>query len=883
MKKVILTSLFYFALYSFVGAQVMLNEFSAANLSTITDDFKKHEDWIELYNAGNADVNLAGYYLSDDLDEPKKWKFPNNSIIKAQSYLVIWCDGRDSVRTLAGRRHYHSNFKLSQTKKTPENIIFSDATGKKIDEVKVLKTRADQSRGRSEDGNNQWVIFTIPSPNNANNGTFYVSNAERPVFSVKAGFYTAPQTITITTKEPNATIYYTTDGTEPTAKSKKYTAPVVISTTQVLKAIAVSAQVDIQPSLMEFATYFINEKHGLYVVSISGTFELDSLANGNKNYAPFGAFELFDETGDRKAATYGEYNSHGQDSWVNNQRSLDFISRDECGYNNAIKHQIFKGLSERDEFQRIILRAAGDDNYPDGSQTIGGGAHMRDAYLQNLAKRGGMHLDVRTAEKAILYLNGQYWGVYDLREKPNDHDFTEFYYGQGKYDLQYLQTWATTWAEYGDQKAISDWNKLVNYVKKNDMKDNSKFEAVINQLDVKSLTDYVITNSVSVCSDWLNYNTGWWRGLNPNGGHQKWGFHLWDNDASFGYYINYTGIPDTAATKAKACDVELLKDSVLIKYEAFIAEDTMTIFGQIFYPGDTISPAFEYKDFVDLNSHLYILQKLRENPTFNQYYVTRYADLIHTVFSKQNMLAYFDEIYQKIKPEMPRHVQRWGGTMQGWERNVAKLRNYISRRCDYLSGSLKDCYQLTGPYDVTFEAEGTSAASIEINSQLINKFPYVGPYYGNIPLKVVATSNDKGFAFEEWTNSLNSTNITNSKQAATTIDIKNNEKIVAKFVKAVISTNDQNAASQFKVTAFPTVFDNSITVNYELTEAASVRVAIIDMAGRIIAQVNDFDTLHNAGSYTMQLDMASLALGKGVYIIDFQAGKDRQTLKVVKQ
>lgn len=885
MKQIFLiTILTAFSLKN-ADAQVFINEFSAANLSTITDDFQKHEDWLELYNAGNNEVNIAGYYLSDNPDEPKKWQFPTNvsTIIKPQSYLIVWCDGRDSVRKVGAKRNFHTNFKMTQTKKTAETLILSDASGKKLDETRVLKTRANQSRGRSEDGGSKWVIFTIPSPNNANDGTFYSSNAERPAFSVKPGFYSTTQTVTITTKEPNATIYYTIDGTDPTSKSTKYTTPITLNKTTVLKAISVSNQVDIQPSLMEFATYFINEKHGLNVVSISGAFELDSLANGNKDLIPFGSFELFDESGDRKAATYGEFNSHGQDSWVNNQRSLDFVSRDECGYNNAIKHQIFNGLSDREEFQRIILRAAGDDNYPGGSGTVGGGAHMRDAYLQNLVKKGNMHLDVRTGTKAIIYLNGRYWGVYDLRERPNDHDYTEYYYGQGKFDLQYIQTWGTTWAEYGDQKAITDWDKLVTYVRKNDMRDSVRFNYVNSQLDMKSLTDYVITNSVSVCSDWLNYNTGWWRGLNPAGEHKRWNYQLWDNDATFGYYVNYTGIPDTAAKKAKVCDVEILKDSVTIRYEAVIAEDTLEIFGQIFYPGDTISPAFEYQTLVDLNSHMFILQKMRENPIFNQYYITRYADLIHTVFSKQNMLAYFDEVYQKIKPEMPRHVQRWGGSMQEWERNVAKMRHYISQRCDFLSSSLKDCYQLSGPYDVTFDIVGTPSAAIEINSKLVETFPYVAPCYGNIPLKVAATSNDKNFEFGEWQATQSNTTFNNNKKANTTIGIVAGEKITAKFVKAIISNDDAKPAAQFEVTAFPTIFENHLTLQYSLNEATNVKVSIIDLTGKTVAVANNFDAWHNEGTYTMQLDIATLNLTSGIYFIDFQANKNNKVLKVIKQ
>ncbi len=69
------------------------------------------------------------------------------------------------------------------------------------------------------------------------------------------------------------------------------------------------------------------------------------------------------------------------------------------------------------------------------------------------------------------------------------------------------------------------------------------YQAVTAQYDVTSLVDYIIINSYVVCSDWMNWNVGWWRGLNPDGSHRKWAYILWDEDATFGHYINYTGIP----------------------------------------------------------------------------------------------------------------------------------------------------------------------------------------------------------------------------------------------------------------------------------------------------------------------------------------------------
>lgn len=881
MKKTFILILLAIAFTNFLNAQLYINEYSAANLKTTQDNFAEFEDWIEFYNKSDESIDISGFYVSDNPDQPKKWPFPNATTIKPKSYLVVWCSGRDTSLKETSTIHYHTNFKITQTKKKVETLVLSDASGKKLDEIKIQKSRAGQSRGRVKDGDSQWVVFTKPSPRFSNSGSYFVSNAEKPDFSVKAGFYQDTQVVTINTKEPFARVYYTLNGIDPLVSNAiLYKEPVKIGKTAVLKAISVSDSANVQPSFMEFATYFIKDKPSLKVVSITGGTTLEQLANGSKDLIPFGSYEIFDEAGERKASTYGEFNSHGQDSWRNKQRSLDFVSRDECGYNSAIKDEMLS-LSDRDEYQRIILRAAGDDNYPDGSGTKGGGAHMRDAYLQNLAVKGGLNLDIRKGEKAIVYINGKYWGVYDLREKPNDHDYTEYYYGQEKFDIQYLQTWGNTWAEYGGNKALTDWQTFVNYVLKNDINKPDVYAKVTEQLDVTSLADYIITNSVSVCSDWVNYNTGWWRGLNPAGGHKKWGYQLWDNDASFGYYINYTGIPDTAATKARPCDVELLGDTLrIVSKKAVIATDTTIVGGIKYFPGDTITPTKYTKKWVDLNRHMTIFNILLKNPDFRQYYITRYTDLMQSTFSKQTMLAEFDLVYNQIKPEMARHIQRWGGTMAGWELNVAKLRNYITRRADYLGSEIKNCYQLTGPYDITFDVEGTPNASLDINSMKIDKFPFVGQYYGNIDTKIKANVADKNLTFDVWNTAADS--VLNKKMAATTFKAEAANKIIARFVKAIISNSDQHFDIHNEVIAYPTVFKQNIQLKYHLEEASNLKVAILDSNGKLLFIANGIDGKQAAGDYEMTLGLENVDLTTGMYFIDFQANKFKKVIKVIK-
>ena len=841
MKKIIqcatLLCVLNFIIPSIAKAQVVVNEFSCANLSQYMDNHSDYEDWIELYNTSASPINLGGYYLSDDSASNMKWQMPSTISISANGYLRFWASNRDEVIGTA----YHTNFSLKQTKDTKEWVILSDPSGTVIDAIKIAqKTQLGHSYGRVTNGSSSWAIFTTPTPNASNATSYpYLDYADKPDFSLVAGFYAGAQTLSITTTEPTSEIRYTLDGSLPTVSSALYMGPISIGSTKVVKAITRSINPDILTSFVEFDTYFINVSHTLAVVSVAAS-QLTTLANGTGSLEPVGSFEYFNTSQQRTARTYGEFNRHGQDSWANSQRSLDFVSRDEMGYNHSIEEQLFN-TSPRDNYQRVILRASGDDNYPADHNTPNlGSAHVRDAYVHNLALHGGLNVDARRGSKCVVYLNGAYWGVYDLRDNPDDHDNTDYYYGQDKFHLQYIETWGNTWAEYGGAAALSDWSALRTYILTHNMTNAADYQYVTDRLDIKSLVDYVLINMFTVCSDWLNWNTAWWRGTDTTGTHLKWGYTLWDNDATFGHYINYTNIPNTTPN-AEPCDPEGLNSNS------------------------------------DPEDHIGILLKLRTNPEFNQYYIARQFDLWNTVFSCENMLYELDSTVALIDPEMAQHATRWFGTYTEWQQNVSILRDFIIQRCSALETGWVSCYAVQGPYDVTVNADPVNAGSVKFNSLMLSQLPWSGRYFGGIDNILEAQANSS-YTFASWS-AATQTFTPSITSVLSTVDLTGSDTIVAHFlatgVPEVLPTHTP------VISAYPTVTNSDVNIQYSLSEAAPVSLNLYSTLGTKIAAIANPDGNVTPGNYIANINLSKSNLPAGLYVLEFVAGGFKKSIKLI--
>jgi len=969
MKK-IFTLLFLFCGIAFIASgQIHINEYSAANLANFLDNYDKTEDWIELNNDGDVDMDISGYHLSDKSSKPGKWEIPEGTIIPAKGHLVFWCSGRDEH---CEDGSFHTNFKLSQTTGN-ETLLLTMPDETVIDEIPLGLTLVESSWCRSTDGGNEWMICTNPSLGSSNNDTDqFIRYTLPPSMSVEAGFYDAPFVLMITNNDPGTTVRFTTDGSNPTMNSPEYTSPFNVPSTRVVKAKSFSNDPMVLDGKMDFNTYFINEDFTLAVFSVAAD-EVQNLANGDGNLIPIGSIEYFNTDKEREATSFGSLNRHGQDSWVLDHRSIDWVSRDEMGYSKAVNAPLFS-FSDRDEYQKFMFRNSGDDNYPAiTDQNHFGSTHIRDEYVQTLAQEGGMKVDIRSVERVILFLNGDYWGVYGMRDRPVDHDYTDYYYDQGKFDTQFLTTWGDTELQYGGQEALNDWYRLRDFILENDMSDSSNYEKVTDELNVVSLMDYMIVNLNCVASDWLNYNTGWWRGTNPDGDHKKWGYILWDLDATFDYYINYSGVPNISPD-AKPCDIEDISNfmdgffggnpgeagpgavicnlntefstcnSIVDGSSPYAANDSIFILtlnqdsrccdtwddvcqaqydelnyipqdysncpsildGSCPYPADDpfLIQLFDntnccnnwggfcnnfYNFFANggmlnqdvdgnVGMHEKIFLKLQEeSPIFKQLYYSRQADLMNTVYSCENMISTLDRMLAVIEPEMPRQIERWGGSMIQWQLNVDRLKTFINARCELFDDGISSCFNLTGPYDLTLMVQPDGVGEIDLNTLDIEEFPWTGAYFGGMDNIIKARAFEDDYKFSHWETSAGSVISPSLQNRKATIQIEAQDTLIAVFE---LATGVEDLESGISMNVFPNPTTGMATIKYELEESMEISISVLNMMGQEIIRIPSSNAKQTAGIHNQVIDFTKEGIASGVYLIKLKADEYEITRKL---
>ena len=719
-------------LFTSVNGQVVINEFSCSNYSlNIGGD---NEDYIEFFNSAAVAEDIGGYFLSDNPLNPDKFEIPAGTLVPAGGYLLVICSGEGELITnlyLGG--NLNTNFKINQC--AGESIVFSDPSASIIEQYNFVSTfgttQADHSWAREVDGAAVWSICTSPSPAASNTVGMFTGYAPTPVFSSEAGFYAGGVDVFMNVPA-GYEVRYTTNGYAPNAGSTLYTGSINIMNTTVLRAYMIDLAGNESPSFIETNTYFTGaDSHTIAVVSVSGDGQEDGAWPGGGNEPMH--IEFFQSNGMFRVEATGDSNEHGNDSNAYGQRGFDYVTRDQMGYDYAIEAQLFSE-KQREKYQRVIFKAAANDNYP-----FEPGAHIRDSYVHTLSHRADLRLDERTSESCIVYLNGQYWGVYDYREKVDDIDFTTEYYDQPRHFVDFLKTWGGTWEEYGSG---DDWYDLVNFVTGQDMTVDANYEYAISQLHPMSLIDYFVLNSYVVCMDWLNWNTAWWRGRHPEGGAKRWRYALWDMDATFGHYINYTGVPDTGSG-ADPCNPESMGN-------------------------------------VGGHGHIPVLNALMTNETFYTTYINRWADLGNTYFTCDYMHTVLDSMVLVIEPEMPRQCDRWGGNVAGWEVELQQLRDFIDERCESeLMSGMEDCYDIT---PVTLTVEIVGMGDVEINSIdiLPSMSPFNGFYFEEIPVTLTAEEN-YGVQFLFWEIVSGTAVLTDPTDVLWTLDLSGDLTVIAHF------------------------------------------------------------------------------------------------------
>ena len=506
-------------------SQILINEFMASNSSLITDpDYNDNPDWLELYNSGDVAVNLNGYYLTDNLSNPDKWQISIDTVLNPKAYIVIWTDDQDTM--------LHTSFKLSQD---GEEIGLFNQSLLPVDSIIFGIQKTNISFGRSASNLNEWGYFMTPTPGAANDPVIYgdyVSN--KPMFSVLGGIFESGFTLELKNTF-GGTIRYTLDGSEPISSSAQYTNPLNISATTIVRAsIFKDNQI---PGPVITHTYFINE--------ITSTLPVFSIVTDPDNFwdPEIGIYvqdfkpeweipvniELFENNGSDRAA----FNSHagvkvnGLYSWQLPQKMLGVYFRKRYGDGSLDYPVIFD--SSRRKYGNFALRASGND----WSNTL-----FKDAMLQ-LSTRYNMNLEIQDYRPTIVYVDGQYMGIHNIREKV-DNDYIEDIFGLdgGTYDLIENEV-------FNEAGTLDAYNSFRDLTKK-DLTVQANFDAVASIMDIENFTDYIITELYSRNTS-LNHNIMAWKPKNSG----KWRWILMDLDRGMesastdliSYFLNEQDVP----------------------------------------------------------------------------------------------------------------------------------------------------------------------------------------------------------------------------------------------------------------------------------------------------------------------------------------------------
>ena len=487
-------------------------------------------DWIELYNAGPVAADLSGCGLSDNAAHPRKWRFPSGTVLGPGEYLCVSADGvadaPDGV--------LHAGFALSS--KGGYSVTLSDPDGNIFDRLFVPAQQRDVSYGRAS-GLTEVGYFDAPTPGAANAGTLYRGRAPQPVYSERGGLFKTGDVVTVALSAPgDCRIYYTTDCTDPTPSSLLYTGPITITGTTILRARAYRD--GCLPSQMDAHSYLFDVKNGggtVYVASmVSDPYNLTSEEagilvkgpNATSEY-PYGErgkganfwmdwereahVELFRPDGSSLLSQECGIMLHGTHSRSADQKPFKVIARSKYG-SNRFSASIFS-RRDYDEYQSFVLRTGSQD----AKRT-----RMRDAVLQQLAVGAG--LMYQEYEIGVLYLNGQYWGQYNLRERVNAESICQWEGWEGDEDALDLIRGNDTVMQGSD----ATMQALIEWLKTHDLNSDEAYEAVDAAVDIDNFIAYMAIEMYTGNTDTLNMK----RYRNP-GRDGKWRWVLFDLDCGF--------------------------------------------------------------------------------------------------------------------------------------------------------------------------------------------------------------------------------------------------------------------------------------------------------------------------------------------------------------
>jgi len=685
------------------GQSIIINEFLASNQNVIADQDSAFSDWIEFYNSGEDTIDLADFSLSDDPTNSTKWIFPT-ILIKPKKFLLVWASGKDRTDSTA----LHTNFKLNAG---GEFIGLYNSIGKAVDSLSFGPQTSNVSFGRSPDGSLSWQFFKSPTPGGSNNEAEVLVPA--PVFSQEQGLLDSPINLELIDPGSDLKIYYTMNGDIPIQSSMRYTSPIPITETTVIRARCYNAKN--QPGLTVTKSYLIHENAYLPVLSlIMAPADLwDETTGIYANPYNHGidwerpvSITLFTKENGVEFSSNAGIRIHGESSRASEKKSFRIYFRSEYG-RSKLNYRLFETRAA-DEYKRFLVRSGGQDN-PLSAATW---CLLRAPMFHTLHRE--VQPTFSSAKPTILFINGKLWGIYFFRERIDEH-YVQNNFGINDPDLIKSTPW-----HYGGEVIVGDkehWKETFIFFRRNYMGDPENYEQAKELIDLENFTDHNIFNIYGANWDWPHGNVFKFRPRTPAG---KWRWVIWDVDGIFGR-------------------------DVRARYPSWNGLEWAT--------RDKVRLDLNTSDAENLLWSTEMLRSLLNSQDYRHYFLNRFADLLNTTLKCSHVHHILDSLAVVIEPDVHLETSRWAGTVEMWREHVAYMKDYASKREHYVYQHLLEKFAICDTITVTISSNLPEGGSVKINTITVAQFPWKGAYFLGVPITLKAQPN-QGYRFTGWKGSL---------------------------------------------------------------------------------------------------------------------------------
>ena len=719
--------------------------------------------------------------------------------------------------------NFHTNFSLNSS---GETVYLYNNNQNLISQLIVNCINADDSKGCKQDGANEIVFFNTPTPSNTNNTSIQFNQyLQPPVFSKASGLYSGGFNVMLT--NPNtmtSTIRYTLDGSDPNLNSTIYNGNnISISSSKVLKARVFCDTMLTSP--LKAASYLIAVNHTTPVLSV--------ITDNNNLYGSTGIFDNWQTDWEKPA--YAEYFNTDRSlvfsqpsaiqmdggaggSRSNPQHSFRLELDNSVLGGGSVNYPLFPDKPWRNKYSRLYLRNGSNQylKYP-----------YKDACgVKALCKETKNYYS--TYRPVSVYINGAYFGLYELREKFDEEYFKEAENADST-EILSVSYW------YGGVLrsvigSVDSFYTAYNRFNSLDVNASDYWDRANKYFDMEYYNDYIIAESFIQNQDWPYNNIKIYR----------------SNKTNFSY-------------RFAVIDIEL----ALQPDGWSSATDNPIAFLNAQAGG------YPYSN---------IWLKSMRNPRFKNYFINRYADILNTSYLPSRLNAIEDSMYTEARPEMFKQYARWGDPnninqqMNDFRDRHLTMQSEFSRRGQNVRNFIQTDLGMTSQVRVTLKSFPAEGGKIKISTITPGPLPWTGVYFNGNPVGLTAMANP-GYEFSHWDTNRIFRNIDTASYINLNID--RDVTFTAVFKKTIIVDNNYpNTADNYYV--YPNPSSGNFNIYFNDVNDGNYDIQILNSLGQ-----NVYSTSAKVVNrkWIQQVDIKNLP--NGMYVVNINNGNIQHNIKII--